>query len=74
MSTGFQVVEGEARSMDLGSIHYLAKPWNIDILKATVRVAIREGLARAEQEDEETDVSTGLGNCDGQSSGASGHV
>ena len=46
MSTGFQVVEGEARSMDLGSIHYLTKHWNIDILKATVRVAIREGLAR----------------------------
>ncbi len=56
MSTGFQVVEGEARSMELGSIHYLAKPWNIDILEATVRVAIREGSARAEQEDEESDV------------------
>ncbi len=56
MSTGFQVVEGEARSMELGSIHYLTKPWSLDILEATVRVAIREGLARAEQEDEESDV------------------
>jgi len=50
MSTGFQIVEGEARSMELGSIHYISKPWDIDILEATVRVAIREGLATAEQE------------------------
>ena len=56
MLTGLPETEGEARSMKLGSIHYLTKPWNIDILMATVRVAIREGSARAEQEDEESDV------------------
>jgi len=56
MSTGFQVVEGEARAMELGSIHYLTKPWSLDILEATVRVAIREGLDREEQEDEESNV------------------
>ena len=57
MATGLRVVEGEARSMELGSIHYLTKPWNIDILEATVKVAIREGLARAELEREESDVT-----------------
>ncbi len=57
MSTGFQIVEGEARSMELGSIHYISKPWDIDILEATVRVAIREGLATAEKEDKESDVN-----------------
>ena len=55
ISTGSPVVEGEARSMELGSSHYLTKPWDLDILEATIRVAIREGLARAEQEGEESD-------------------
>ncbi len=49
MSTGFQIVEGEASAMGLGSSHYLTKPWDLDILGATVRVAIREGLDREEQ-------------------------
>ena len=44
MLTGLAVVEGEARSMALGSTHYITKPWNIDVLEATVRVAISTEL------------------------------
>ena len=46
------MVEGEACSMALGSTHYIIKPWNLDILKETVRVAIREGMAVVDEDDE----------------------
>ena len=56
MSTGLPVVEGEAASMELRSTHYITKPWNTDMLAATVRVAIREGVAASEEADEASDV------------------
>ena len=55
MLTAVPEVEGEACSMLLGSTHYIAKPWHLDILKETVRVAIREGIADV-AEDNESDV------------------
>ncbi len=56
MLTGLPVVEGEASAMALGATHYLTKPWTIDVLEATVRVAIREGMSATEDEDDESDV------------------
>lgn len=56
MSTGLPVVEGEASSIELGATHYITKPWNIDMLEATVRVAIREGMAASEEDGDESDV------------------
>ena len=53
MFTGLSVVEREASSMALGATHYLTKPWNIDILEATVRVAILEGVAATEEDKDE---------------------
>ncbi len=55
MSTGLPVAEGEASSLELGSTHYITKPWNIDMLEATVRVAIREGMAASEETNDESD-------------------
>ena len=52
MLTGLPVVEGEACSMALGSTHYIIKPWNLDILEVTVKVAIHEGIATASEDDE----------------------
>ena len=56
MSTGVPVSEGEAFAMELGSTHYITKPWNIGILEATVRVAIREGMAASEKDRDEPDM------------------
>ncbi len=53
MFTGLPVVERAASSMALGATHYLTRPWNIDILETTVRVAIREGMAASEQDNDE---------------------
>ena len=52
MVTGSPSAEGEAQAMKLGVPHYMMKPLNVDMLKKTVRVALREGLAaRAEESD-----------------------
>jgi len=53
MFTGLPVVENEASSLALRATHYLTKPWNIDVLEATVRVAIREGVATTEEDNDE---------------------
>ncbi len=53
MLTGLPVAEREASSMALGDTHCLTKPWNIDILEATVRGAIREGVAATEEDHDE---------------------
>ncbi len=48
MLTGLPAVEGEASAMTLGGSGYITKPWNIDVLEASVRVAIREWMAPRE--------------------------
>lgn len=54
MVTGSPSVEGEAHAMEMGVQHYMIKPWKEDILEATIRLALREGVAARE---EESDVS-----------------
>ena len=45
MLTGLLSDEGEASAMALGGSGYITKPWNIDVLEASVRGAIREWVA-----------------------------
>ena len=52
MICGLPMVKAEAGSMAFGSTHYLTKPWSTDVLMATVRVAMREGMAVAGENDE----------------------
>jgi len=69
---------GEQEALQLGGNHYLPKPWTNDMLRATVRVAIREGQALAGESadasqeaggaksDERGDDPTALGGQSGQ--------
>ena len=43
MVTVLTPLSGEQETMRLGANHYLRKPWSIDMLRATIRVALREG-------------------------------
>ena len=59
MVTGSPSADGEANALEMGAPHYMIKPWKADIFKATVRVALREGVAAREEESnaEKSDVS-----------------
>ena len=49
MLTSFPLVQGEAAALSAGASHYIPKPWIVEIVKLTVRVALRD----AERELEE---------------------
>jgi len=51
MLSGMPVFMGEFEALHLGASHYVTKPWDMDILKATVRVAIKEGQASNESNE-----------------------
>lgn len=48
MLSGMPVLMGEFEALHLGASHYVTKPWDMDFLKATVRVALNEGRAAIE--------------------------
>jgi archaellum biogenesis ATPase FlaH/CheY-like chemotaxis protein len=48
MLSGMPVLMGEFEALHLGASHYVTKPWDMDMLKATVRVALNEGRAAIE--------------------------
>jgi flagellar protein FlaH len=48
MLSGMPVLMGEFEALHLGASHYVTKPWDMDILKATVRVSLNEGRAAIE--------------------------
>jgi len=45
MLSGMPVLLGEFEAFHLGASHYVTKPWDMDVLKATVRVALNENQA-----------------------------
>jgi archaeal flagellar protein FlaH len=44
MLTAMSSSEGEKLAMDMGVYHYISKPWEPDVLEATIRVALRESI------------------------------
>jgi archaellum biogenesis ATPase FlaH/CheY-like chemotaxis protein len=42
MLSGMPVLMGEFEAFHLGASHYVTKPWDMDTLKATIRVALNE--------------------------------
>ena len=51
MLTAMGALQGEQTAMGLGVHHYVSKPFEADVLQATVRVAIREALSAEEEDD-----------------------
>ncbi len=47
MVTVMAPLRGEQEALSLGVIHYLPKPWTTDIMKATIKVSLREGQSIA---------------------------
>jgi len=73
MLTVLAPLSGEQKAMRLGVDHYLPKPWSEDVLRATIRVALREGRSgvgepagaaqgvSGPKSDEKDDGATALG-------------
>jgi flagellar protein FlaH len=52
MLTALSASEGERLGMELGVTHYLTKPLDHGVLEATLRVVLRERVARADDPDQ----------------------
>ena len=43
--TAMPAFQGEQEGLESGAIHYIHKPWEVGVVEATVRVALRQSLA-----------------------------
>ena len=54
--TALALVKGEQYGMKLGATHYIPKPWNPEIVKLTVKVALRGSEKPNQAEDDNSFV------------------